>query len=47
MVDERRRTAHNKGFAIAGLPYFADTFVQGGLLLPTKNKLRLRNRNRL
>jgi len=22
--------AHNKGFAIAGVPCFADTFVQGG-----------------
>ena len=25
-----RRTAANKGFAIAGVPCFADTFVQGG-----------------
>jgi hypothetical protein len=25
-----RRTADNKGFAIAGFPCFADTFVQGG-----------------
>ena len=25
-----RRTADNKGFAIAGVPFFADTFVQGG-----------------
>lgn len=24
-----RRTADNKGFAIAGVPCFADTFVQG------------------
>jgi hypothetical protein len=24
------KTAHNKGFAIAGVPCFADTFVQGG-----------------
>lgn len=23
-------TTHNKGFAIAGVPYFADTFMQGG-----------------
>ena len=23
-------TTHNKGFAIAGVPCFADTFVQGG-----------------
>lgn len=23
-------TAANKGFAIAGVPFFADTFVQGG-----------------
>jgi hypothetical protein len=29
MTDERR-TADNKGFAIAGVPCFADTFVQGG-----------------
>lgn len=26
----RRRTTVNKGFAIAGVPCFADTFVQGG-----------------
>ncbi len=25
-----RRTAANKGFAIAGVPCFADTLVQGG-----------------
>jgi hypothetical protein len=25
-----RRAADNKGFAIAGVPCFADTFVQGG-----------------
>jgi hypothetical protein len=25
-----RRAAANKGFAIAGVPCFADTFVQGG-----------------
>jgi hypothetical protein len=25
-----RITAANKGFAIAGVPCFADTFVQGG-----------------
>ena len=25
-----RKTAGNKGFAIAGVPCFADTFVQGG-----------------
>ena len=25
-----RRTTDNKGFAIAGVPCFADTFVQGG-----------------
>jgi hypothetical protein len=24
------RAAYNKGFAIAGVPCFADTFVQGG-----------------
>ena len=24
------RPAYNKGFAIAGVPCFADTFVQGG-----------------
>lgn len=29
MTDERKTTA-NKGFAIAGVPCFADTFVQGG-----------------
>jgi hypothetical protein len=29
MTDERK-TADNKGFAIAGVPCFADTFVQGG-----------------
>lgn len=28
-VDRKARTA-NKGFAIAGVPCFADTFVQGG-----------------
>lgn len=27
------RTAANKGFAIAGVPCFADTFVQGGSLV--------------
>ncbi|MBS1576636.1 MAG: hypothetical protein JST09_15140 [Bacteroidetes bacterium] len=27
---ERRRTTGNKGFAIAGVPGFADTFVHGG-----------------
>jgi hypothetical protein len=26
----QRKTAANKGFAIAGVPCFADTFVQGG-----------------
>lgn len=26
----KRITAANKGFAIAGVPCFADTFVQGG-----------------
>jgi hypothetical protein len=26
----KRRAAANKGFAIAGVPCFADTFVQGG-----------------
>ncbi len=25
-----RNTAGNKGFAIAGVPCFADTFMQGG-----------------
>jgi len=25
-----KRAAANKGFAIAGVPCFADTFVQGG-----------------
>ena len=25
-----RKAADNKGFAIAGVPCFADTFVQGG-----------------
>ncbi len=25
-----RKTTANKGFAIAGVPCFADTFVQGG-----------------
>jgi hypothetical protein len=25
-----RRAADNKGFAIAGVPCFADTFMQGG-----------------
>jgi hypothetical protein len=29
MVDTRR-AAGNNGFAIAGVPCFADTFVQGG-----------------
>ena len=29
MTDERK-TTDNKGFAIAGVPCFADTFVQGG-----------------
>lgn len=29
MTDERK-TAGNKGFAIAGVPCFADTLVQGG-----------------
>jgi hypothetical protein len=29
MMRERTTTA-NKGFAIAGVPCFADTFVQGG-----------------
>ena len=29
MTDERKAAA-NKGFAIAGVPCFADTFVQGG-----------------
>ncbi len=28
-VDRKARTA-NKGFAIAGVPCFVDTFVQGG-----------------
>ena len=28
--DQRSKTAANKGFAIAGVPCFADTFVQGG-----------------
>ena len=27
---QRRTTTANKGFAIAGVPCFADTFVQGG-----------------
>lgn len=27
---DTRRAAGNKGFAIAGVPCFADTFVQGG-----------------
>lgn len=26
----KKKTAANKGFAIAGVPCFADTFVQGG-----------------
>jgi len=26
----KRKTTANKGFAIAGVPCFADTFVQGG-----------------
>jgi len=26
----KRKAAANKGFAIAGIPCFADTFVQGG-----------------
>ena len=26
----KRKTTDNKGFAIAGVPCFADTFVQGG-----------------
>lgn len=26
----QNKTAGNKGFAIAGVPCFADTFVQGG-----------------
>ena len=32
MTAERTTEAHagNKGFAIAGVPCFADTFVQGG-----------------
>ena len=29
-----RKTAANKGFAIAGVPCFADTFVQGGSSFP-------------
>ncbi len=29
MTDERK-TTDNKGFAIAGVPCFADTFEQGG-----------------
>ena len=29
-TSDRRRAAANKGFAIAGVPCFADTFVQGG-----------------
>jgi hypothetical protein len=29
-ITDDRRTADNKGFAIAGLLCFADTFVQGG-----------------
>ena len=29
-MTEKRITAANKGFAIAGVPCFADTFVQGG-----------------
>ena len=27
---QERKTTDNKGFAIAGFPCFADTFVQGG-----------------
>ena len=30
MTTEERTTTANKGFAIAGIPCFADTFVQGG-----------------
>ena len=30
MTTKNRRAADNKGFAIAGVPSFADTFVQGG-----------------
>lgn len=33
----RRRTTANKGFAIAGVPFFADTFVQGGSSVPRMN----------
>lgn len=29
-MTERRRTTANKGFPIAGVPCFSDTFVQGG-----------------
>lgn len=29
-MGQRNRAAANKGFAIAGVPCFADTFVQGG-----------------
>ena len=36
------RAAANKGFAIAGVPCFADTFVQGGSsVLRTKLMLKL------
>ena len=32
-----RKAADNKGFAIAGVPCFADTFVQGeGSVLPNE-----------
>ena len=30
MLQRQNRTTGNKGFAIAGVPCFADTFVQGG-----------------
>ena len=30
MTDGQKTTTANKGFAIAGVPCFADTFVQGG-----------------
>jgi hypothetical protein len=30
MLMKKENSAGNKGFAIAGVPCFADTFVQGG-----------------
>ncbi len=27
---EKYKTVHNKGFVIAGVPCFADTFLKGG-----------------